>query len=198
MPCHLTQPGTWESGGDIALYSTTNYLSAISELIAHYGNRPTFVLGHSMGGTMAMHTAVTNPAVVALAALMSDPSFVPDASDTERLAKWEASGSKRSYRDLPGNRQATRQFKLPYAFSEDARQYSAVNGLQTLVTPKLFVAGKQDTLITPEVVKLCYELSAEPKSFATLDTGHDYRRDEAAIRAANVLLDNFLSGLAAS
>ena len=32
-------PGTWDSPGDIRLYTMTNYLKAIHELIAYFGNR---------------------------------------------------------------------------------------------------------------------------------------------------------------
>lgn len=34
-------PGTWESSGNIELYTTTNYLKAVDELIEHFGNKQT-------------------------------------------------------------------------------------------------------------------------------------------------------------
>lgn len=43
-------PGSWESEGDISLYLTTNYLKAVKELINHFGNKPTLLIGHSRGG----------------------------------------------------------------------------------------------------------------------------------------------------
>ena len=33
-------PGTWESPGGIDLYTTTNYIKAINELIEYFGNAP--------------------------------------------------------------------------------------------------------------------------------------------------------------
>src|SRR3989344_5911947 len=47
-------PGTWESPGSIDLYTTTNYLKVVDELIEHFGNKPTLLAGHSRGGTVAM------------------------------------------------------------------------------------------------------------------------------------------------
>src|SRR5690349_20918923 len=47
-------PGTWDSPGDIELYSTTNCIKAVDELIEYYGNKPTLLLGHSRGGSIAM------------------------------------------------------------------------------------------------------------------------------------------------
>src|SRR3989338_3016633 len=56
-------PGTWESPGDIELYTTTNYLKAVDELIEHFGTKPTLLAGHSRGGTIAMLAALKNPHV---------------------------------------------------------------------------------------------------------------------------------------
>src|SRR3989338_4759008 len=47
-------PGTWESPGDIGLYTTTNLLKVVDELIEHFGNKPTLLAGQSRGGTVAM------------------------------------------------------------------------------------------------------------------------------------------------
>ena len=43
-------PGTWESPGNIAEYTTTNYIKAVNELVDYLGNKPTLLLGHSRGG----------------------------------------------------------------------------------------------------------------------------------------------------
>ena len=53
-------PGTWESPGDITLYTMTNYLKAINELIDHFDNKPTFVMGHSRGASMAILSGLRN------------------------------------------------------------------------------------------------------------------------------------------
>ena len=46
--------GTWESPGDIDLYTTTNLIKSVNELIEFFGNKPTLLAGHSRGGTIAM------------------------------------------------------------------------------------------------------------------------------------------------
>src|SRR3972149_11567035 len=56
-------PGTWESPGGIELYTTTNCLVAVDELIAYFGNKPTLLAGHSRGGTVAMLAGTKNPHV---------------------------------------------------------------------------------------------------------------------------------------
>ena len=54
-------PGTWESHGDIELYTMTNYLMAINEVVKYYGNKTTIIIGHSRGGRMAVLAGTTNP-----------------------------------------------------------------------------------------------------------------------------------------
>src|SRR3989338_7497483 len=63
-------PGTWESPGDISLYTTTNYLKAVDELIEYFGNKPTFLMGHSRGASVSMIAASRNPKIMAYAAVM--------------------------------------------------------------------------------------------------------------------------------
>ena len=64
-------PGTWESPGDISLYNTTNILKATDEIIAYFGNKPTFMMGHSRGAGITMISASKNPYITSYVAVMS-------------------------------------------------------------------------------------------------------------------------------
>src|SRR3989344_4901856 len=64
-------PGTWESPGGIELFTTTNYIKAVNELIEYFGNKPTFLLGHSRGGTVAILAGASNQAVIGFAPIMA-------------------------------------------------------------------------------------------------------------------------------
>lgn len=68
---------TWESPGDYRLYTMTNYLKQINELVEYHGNKPTFVIGHSRGGSMAMLAGINNPHITCFASIMSYCSFNP-------------------------------------------------------------------------------------------------------------------------
>jgi hypothetical protein len=160
-------PGTWESSGDISLYTTQNYLKAINELVEHFGNRPTITLGHSRGGSMSMLAGINNPHVTHFIAVMSHygPSSKPQESGDVRV----------SYRDLPPGTEETeekKQFNLPMSYFDDPTDYS---GLETCTKPKLFFFGKEDDIVLPEDVKETYELAAEPKQLCELGSDHDYR-----------------------
>lgn len=162
-------PGTWESPGDISLYTTANYLKAIDEVIEYFGNKPTVLLGHSRGGTMAMLAGVSNPHVTHIISAMSHygPSSKPDVS--------EGAETYPSYRDLPPGTERTeekKRFDLPMSYFDDPTEYI---GLDTCTKPKLFFLGKEDPMVLPEDVQETYELAAEPKQLIKLDTDHNYR-----------------------
>ncbi len=178
-------PGTWESSDDISLYTTPNYLTAIHEIIEHFGNRPTVALGHSRGGTMALLAGVHNEYVTHMVAVMSHwgPSGRPDVEGDVHV----------STRDIPPGTERTEErktFELPMSYFNDLADYS---GLDTCAKPKLFFAGLNDVLITPDDVKEMVDASAEPKQYLELDSEHDYRLHADIIAEVNVKVEEFLT-----
>jgi pimeloyl-ACP methyl ester carboxylesterase len=183
-------PGTWESDGDISMYSTTNYLKAIEEIIRYYGNKPTLLVGHSRGGSMAMLAGTKFKEVEKFVAIMSRATY-----KTSKFVDggWKDDGFHMSTRDTPeGYKERTKSFKLPYSFVEDSQRYDMTDDLKTCMKPKLFIAGSRDDLIDPSGVKEVYELSSEPKKFVMIDSGHDYRLDVDMIREVNGIIGEFL------
>lgn len=183
-------PGTWESPGSIALYSTTNTLKATDELIEYYGNRPTLLVGHSRGGCNAMLSCCSNRYATGFVAIMSDsgPSKVdqPDENDTIHM----------SYRDmLPGTTRTAEQkeFPLPVSYFADNAKYDAKEGLANCQKPKLFFYGTQDVLVSEKTIRDTYDLSAEPKMIHELNTEHDYRLHPDMIGEVNNVIDEFIA-----
>lgn len=183
-------PGTWSSPGSIELYTTTNCMRAVNELIENFGNKPTVLAGHSRGGTIAMLAGPGNPHVTHIIPIFShygapsDPE--PDRIVGEALV---------SYRDLPpGTERTTEQkrFDLPLNYFKDGAQYDALPGLRTYTKPKLFFYGSRDVMNDPEEVKKAFEESAEPKMIHGVDAEHDYRLHPEAVVEINRLIVDFL------
>lgn len=186
--------GTWESDGDISLYNMTNYLKAINELIEVFGNKPTFVIGHSRGGSMAIIAALQNPLITGFAAVF--PSLRVDGSwersDTE---KWRQEGYHISMRDLPpGGGPEIKEFRLPFSFYEDQLQYgkNIIDELEKSPKPKLFFTGKKDPVVDPQFVRELATVAGEPKEIYELDSDHDYRFHTELIDEVNTTVDSFL------
>lgn len=178
-------PGTWESPGDILLYTTPNYLKAIDEIIAHYGNRPTVVLEHSRGGSMAILAGIRNLHITHFISVMSHygPSTKPKTTSDIHV----------SYRDLPPGTMETeerKRFELPSSYFDDLTEYV---GLEACTKPKLFFFGKEDDLVLPEEVKEMYKRAAEPKQLHELNSGHNYRYRPDIIAEVEGVTAEFLS-----
>lgn len=185
-------PGTWGSPGSIELYTMTNYLQAINELIEHFGKKPTLLLGHSRGGSMAMLAGTNNQFVNAFVSIMSNYSFSPEIHDGYPDDQWKNIGYKSSPRDLPDNPDNFRDFNLPYNFLKDQIQYDMSDGIRNSTIPKMFVLGKHDPIVKPEVVETAYQISATPKVFYQLDSDHNYRYKPQLIDQVNQYLGEFI------
>lgn len=181
-------PGTWDSPGGIELYTVTNTLKAIDEIIEHLGNLSTVLVGHSRGGSNAMLAGMSNPYVTHVAAIMS-----PTGPTTVDLP--DGKTAHHTTRDLPPGVVHTterKQFALPYAYFEDQLRYDALPGLKTCRKPTLFFYGAQDKLVSKENVERAYAAAAGPKKIHALNSEHDYRLHPEIIDEVNQTIGSFL------
>jgi pimeloyl-ACP methyl ester carboxylesterase len=179
----LDPPGTWDSGGDITDYTMTNYIQAVEDVIEYFDNKSTVVIGHSMGGSMAMFAAINNSNVIGFIAIMSPYKF------DHLVDRIEGATSKR---DLPNNPKEERIYNVPKTFFEDVLKYNAAQGLSKLAKPKLFISGEDDTTITPRTINEIFEISAEPKELISVKSDHDYRNNQAMISEINSIILDWL------
>jgi len=180
-------PGTWGSPGEIELYTMTNYLKAINELIELFGNNPAVLMGHSRGGSMAMLAGPKNKNVTHIIAALSNtgPSTLTDET--------KKTGVSTSFRDMPPNDSKNKKrFDLPISYFEDANQYGIREELISCTKPKLFFYGIRDNVVAPEKVQNVYEACVEPKMIHELNTDHDYRRHPDIIEEINTVIGKFL------
>lgn len=183
-------PGTWGSGNNDEDYNSTNYLGAIDELIGHFGNRPTLLMGHSMGGRIALLSAMQNENVDSLVAAMALFRYIRPDTRESRIVRWQAEGTKTFKATSPLGQERT--YHLPYSYSEDAQSYDIRSkDLPGLVIPKLFLVGECDQVVTAEEAEMTYQSLGKPKQWHSLKTGHFYSQDPEALSAINLLISNF-------
>jgi pimeloyl-ACP methyl ester carboxylesterase len=189
----IDPPGTWESTGDINVYTITNYAKAVEELIEHFGNKQTMLIGHSLGGSISLLVGSRNPYVSHIGMFMSPYNFIDRLND-EKSKTWEQKGYAESKRDIPDKSPPEwRYFKLPYSYLLDQVQYDLTSALKTCSKPKLFIYGEKDDSISAEIVKREYEISISPKELASVDDGHSYRKKPDSINNVNSIISSFLS-----
>ncbi|MBU1201804.1 MAG: alpha/beta hydrolase [Nanoarchaeota archaeon] len=177
-------PGTWESSGEIASYSMTNYLKSINELIEYFGNKQTVLIGHSRGGTMAMLAGTQNDHVTHIISIMSRPSPSPINKNTKET------GFEISFRDTPSD--VKKKFHLPLNYFMDALKYDVTNDISKCNKPKMFIFGARDKIISPDIVKETYKNAAGPKQLFGVECDHDYRLHPKIIKEINILIWEFL------
>lgn len=183
-------PGTWESPGGIELFTTTNYIKAVNELIELHGNKPTLLLGHSRGGAVAAIDGSKNPAVIEIVTI-AESFGTPSPPSKEELK----SGIHMSYRDFPpGTQKTTKQksFKLPLSYFEDGEKYNDAESLKTCRKPKLIFYAKDDEFNSPKEVKRIFDSLPQPKELHELDCNHDYRYNPKMVEKVNEILGRFL------
>jgi pimeloyl-ACP methyl ester carboxylesterase len=187
-------PGSWESSGSIETYTVTNYLGAVNELIEHYGGKPTVLVGHSLGGYVAILAGASNPNVTAYVALMSLVVGSEKREDTE----WKVNGKVTFYRDLPPGDHHTaeqKRYDLPYSFFEDTLTYDVKAALSNCNKPKLFILGKHDTQNASSYPSEEYGLIAQPKQLIEIDSPHGYRYNKEIIENVNTHIKDFVFSL---
>lgn len=186
----IDPPGTWGSLGDISLYTTTNYLRAINELIEYFSNRPTLLIGHSRGAAAAILASMSHSAISGIVPIM--PNLGTPTAPGEQALRL---GYKIEHRDLPPGTSVTikqKEFRLPIAYWTDGAKYSPAEVFKQCTKPKLLVYGNQDDFTpTDEVLTLFKELP-DPKVLVEVSSDHDYRYHEEVIAKVNEEIGKFV------
>lgn len=183
-------PGIWESPGGIDLYTTTNYLKAVDELIEYFDDRPTLLVGHSRGAAVAILANMANSEVIGIVPIMPNLG-APTAPREEDVTQ----GFRISHKDLPPGGSKTKEqkeFRLPIAYWTDGKTYNTTEALYKCIKPKLLVCGTDDKFAPIDVVKELYKAIPKPKFFKEVTSAHDYRYQPEVIREVNEEMGRFI------
>jgi alpha-beta hydrolase superfamily lysophospholipase len=122
------------------------------------------VWGHSMGALLSIIWAARHPEVQTICAI-SPPSHM---GDTDLLApvldQWEKTGWYEKVSSKYG------PIKVPYAFIQDARHYSAFDYTSQLHNQKvLIILGTRDDVVSPEDSRKIFQSLPEPKQLIEIE-----------------------------
>lgn len=178
--------GTWDSEGDISMYSVSQYLvdikSVLDYMLSSSNYKDILLGGHSMGGSVSLMSAIIDPRISKVLAIMS--ALTPQ--DEEKCKEWKEQGYLASTRDIPNTLNEKREYIVPYSFLEDRIKRTNINDLGNIKVPVILVAGELDEIDTVEEVKETYDHINEPKRLLVVPSiAHDYRRRENEIKIVN-------------
>lgn len=185
----IDPPYTWESPGDLHGYTTSAYLQCVNELIEHFGNKETILLGHSRGGATAM-LATPNTYVKAVV-LVNAAYGSPSTPDKSKLVD----GYLPEARDLlPGNVRTKEQvkFMLPMNYFVDGDKHNPVKALEDFSGAKLLIHATADEFCGADEVEKIYDRLSDPKEFLAINCTHDYRLFPEVIDEVNNAVQSFL------
>ena len=183
-------PGIWESDGEINLYTTTNYIKAIDEVMEYFGNKPTLLVGHSRGGTVAILAGANNPNVTGLVLLMASYGHPTPPSKAEIKLGFHV-----EYRDYPVKRHGSKKrkrFELPMAYFIDGRKYNPLQHLKKCDKPKLMIFGEGDEDTPINKAKNIYKSVPYPKTLKVLNCGHEYWHSPQLLKKMNDIIGKFI------
>ncbi|MBU1197832.1 lysophospholipase [Candidatus Micrarchaeota archaeon] len=182
--------GHGESDGDPREISTSQELSdldaAIRFLRTHYSFKKLFLIGHSMGGVVALLRAAYQNDVDALILVATPLHFsrYPDAFYSKKeVDAWPATGILR-IRGLGS------EFDLNYSFKEDQCRFDIEKAVRDMTCPALFIHGKRDALVPFSESEHAFQLARDPKQLALIDNGSHTLETHAepALRAIHSFL----------
>ncbi|MEX2445085.1 MAG: alpha/beta fold hydrolase [Alkalispirochaeta sp.] len=186
--------GLGDSGGEFAESSfatqAADLLSAVEYLKATYGNGPSIMVGHSLGGTATLYAARQVPGLEGVATIgaPSDPAHVTNLFDCE-LEEIEQTGEARV--SIGG-----RPFSIRKEFVDDLKAHPPTEWLGKLRTRLLVFHSPVDQVVDISNARDIYTAVRHPKSFISLDQAdHLLSRPADARHVARVLAawaDSFL------
>ena len=169
--------GHGQSSGDLGKGTLSKWLGEAEFFFEKFKSKKNIIIGSSMGGWIALLTALKNIDVNGLIGIASAPDFTKNEwdklSETEK-EEFKSNGSILFPDDDYGD------YKVFYEFVKDGFQHEILNDKIEITCPVRLLHGKLDKVITYNVSeKIIEQLSTSDKSLTIIEDGdHNLSRQE--------------------
>jgi esterase/lipase len=173
---------------NLAKYSFTETIAAARQILTKLDPREVVILGFSMGGVIAAKLASEfQPAKLGL--IVSPYQAGTEDDLAGKYKEWGETG----YRELTSSVYGV--LNIPFSFIEDAQKYNALDYIQNVVCPVLFIAGEKDDKVSPNATKKLFDAANEPKDWHLLPgMEHRYQyQSEEMLAEVNRLIVEFIN-----
>lgn len=169
---------------DLDKYSFTSMIAHCREILKDTDPDRLVLLGFSMGGIIAtMLAAEFNPRKLGLTV---SPYQAATQDDLEgKYKEWKETG----FRTLSSSKYG--ELTIPFSFIEDARRYNALEYIDRVKCPVLFVVAENDEKISITASQKFFERANEPKTWQVIkEAAHRYQyQPEMLLRANQIIID---------
>ena len=169
--------GHGQSSGDFSKGTLSKWLSEAQFFLKKFKSKKNIVIGSSMGGWIALLTAIKNKDVDGLIGIASAPDFTKN--EWGRLSEKEKEDFKKNGSVLfPDDDYG--DYKVFYEFVKDGFQHEILDKEIEIFCPVRLLHGKLDKVIDYNVSKKVIEqLSGKNKSLTIIDDGdHNLSRQQ--------------------
>ena len=167
-------------------YNFTNTIKAVSNKIKNRQSEDFIILGFSMGGIIATYLAMQYfPKKLVLVV-----SPLQAGSDDDLQGKYN-SWMKDGYRDITSSRFG--DLRIPFTFIEDAKKYNALDYINKIKCPVLFIVGENDEKIKRQASEKLFEAANEPKYWELIPgMQHKYQYQNDKLEMVNNKILDFI------
>ena len=169
--------GHGQSSGDLGKGTLSSWLGEAEFFFEKFKSKKNIIIGSSMGGWIALLTALKNKDVNGLIGIASAPDFTKNEwdrlSETEK-EEFKSNGSILFPDDDYGD------YEVFYEFVKDGFQHEILNDKIEITCPVRLLHGKLDKVIAYNVSeKIIEQLSTSDKSLTIIEDGdHNLSRQE--------------------
>jgi len=172
---------------DLSKYSLTTTYNHAKEVLSKLDMHQTVLLGFSMGGILATYLAVEyKPKKLGLLVM---PYQAGSEDDLQGEYKdWKEIGVS----ELTSSRYG--KLRFPFSFIEDARKYNALEVIEKVRCPILFIVGEKDDKVPNTVTRKLYEKANERKKWIFVKgMEHKYQYQPEILPIVNKILIEFVN-----
>lgn len=170
---------------DMTKYSFSETIAHAKSVISGLGSGKLVLLGFSMGGIIA--TLLAKEYKAEKLALMVTPYQAGSDDDLAgKYKKWKEDG----YRDITSSKYGDQ--RVPFSFIKDAQKYNALDYIQDVHCPVLFVVGEKDDKVPSPVTKKIFNKANEPKFWhriAGMEHKYQYQQPEMLAKVNRIIVD---------
>lgn len=172
---------------DLDRYSFTETLLFARELLnkLQKAHTPFILHGNSMGGIIATILAAEF-STVKLSLTVTPYQAGTDDDLAGKYKEWKETGT----RAFTSSKYGTLQ--IPFSFIEDARKYNALDVINKVTCPILFIAGTEDKSVPWTTTRQLYDKAITAKEWKLIDgMEHRFQYQPEILKEVNQLLMNF-------
>lgn len=183
---HVTKLAWPHFPDDMTRYSFSETIAHARSVIASLPTDDLVLLGFSMGGIIAtLLAAEYKPKKLGL---LVCPYQVGSADDLAgKYKQWQATGWRLAKSSKYG------ELHVPFSFIEDARKYNALDLIQDVHCPVLFVVCENDSSVSPAATRRLYDKANEPKQWRQIEGAeHKYQYQPEKLKQVNEVIVGFV------